>query len=244
MFDVDPAESLPEELEQRDLVVGTDGEVAVAGLGGDRHEAPVDPMQDRRAQSGAGGDERGIAIGVGSACPQRVQFPRRQHRHGARHGLEVVQQLHVGGAGRRRHLVAPHPPRHVGHRGLAVQDRTGDAETDAIDGDGAMPRQIGTEQGRQPVERQRRDGLDVDETRARRCGLEEADERLRPSDIGGEDHRVILVARLVMCAASSSGASHRCVLLPTNKLGLRGRRALRLGRRAAESAAHITRAGH
>ena len=53
--------------EEGDFAVGAGGEVAVAALGGDGAVAVAVPDEEGFAEAGSGGDEAGVAFGVGSA---------------------------------------------------------------------------------------------------------------------------------------------------------------------------------
>ena len=190
VLDVDPAEAGAQEMRRAPTSSSVrTAKSAVPGFRRHRHHAAADAVEDGFAEPGAGGDERGVAAGGGPAGPQRVQFGGGEHRHGVGHRFEIVQQPDVGGTGHGGDFATAHAPRHVGHRRLVVEDRAGDAESDAIDRHAAMAGEVGVEQGRQAVEVERANRPRVDQPWPRRVVAEQSDQRLRPADVGRQDHR-------------------------------------------------------
>ena len=64
-------------------------------LGCAGHEASVDVVQHRFAESGTGRDHRGVAARLRNAVLQHLELVRLEHRHGERHRLEVVEDVHA-----------------------------------------------------------------------------------------------------------------------------------------------------
>ena len=199
MFDVGASVARPQGRHQCELVVGARREVGMAGLGRHGPHPSIDAVQDRLAQSGARGDERGVAGGGGAPDLQRVQLVAVQHGHGVRHRLEVVQQTHVADAGRRGHLDAADAPRHVGHGGDAVADGSGHAQRHDLHARIEWA-QGGVQQVGQPGVVERAHGAHVEQMRARPRALEQSHERLRSADVGRKNHGRIVCARPEMPA--------------------------------------------
>ena len=85
------------------------------------------------SQSGSGGDQPGVAAEIRFPFLQHVQLAGLEHRHGMRHGDQIVQQLTAGQTKSHRDFTAVHAPPHVRQLGLVVDDRTCDAEAGRVD---------------------------------------------------------------------------------------------------------------
>ena len=89
---VDAPVDAGELLDERELARGPRGEVGVAAFRGRREEAAVDVVEQRFAEPGAGGNQRGVPRRHGDAFLQHRQLVGLEHGHGVRHRLEIVQQ--------------------------------------------------------------------------------------------------------------------------------------------------------
>jgi hypothetical protein len=190
-LDVQPPEAGREIAHQRQLGRCPCGEVGMTGLGRHRHEAVADAVQDGLAKPGPGRDQRRIARRRRGAGLQRVELVGCEHGHGVGHRLEVVQESQPRDARGRDDLPRAHPPRHVRERGLAVDDRAGDAQRHR--GHARVERaERRLQQRRDAVVVERPKRADVERPRTRRAIVEESDQRLRSADVGREDHRRLL----------------------------------------------------
>ena len=68
-------------------------EIRVAALGRRRHEPSAHVVQQRFAKSGTRRDERRVSGRHDHAVLQNRELFRIEHRHGVRHGFEIVQKL-------------------------------------------------------------------------------------------------------------------------------------------------------
>ena len=112
-------------MEQSDLAVGAGGEVAVAALGGDGAVAVAVPDEERFAEAGAGGDEAGVAFGVGRAGVKGEDLVGGQLGDAVAVGFEVVDEEDVLDAERLREVADVEGPGEVGELEAAVADGAG-----------------------------------------------------------------------------------------------------------------------
>ncbi len=68
-------------------------EVDVSAFRRARHEPPIDPRQQGDAESGARGDQRDAALGVGVSLVENVDLVIRENRHRPRERFEIVEQV-------------------------------------------------------------------------------------------------------------------------------------------------------
>ena len=92
-FDFGAAVSIGQPAQQGDIAIGPRREIGVAPLRGRRDEPTVHPVQHRRAESCACGNQPDIPVLNGVAVLQHEDFRRLEDREAHAHRLEIVQQV-------------------------------------------------------------------------------------------------------------------------------------------------------
>src|SRR5206468_12591977 len=95
LFDLSAAVEVAQHASELELAVGARGEVGVSPFRRDRQQAPVDPMEVRLAEAGAGGKHRGVSGSLPFASLQQQQRAVVEKRHAVGHCFQIVGEHNV-----------------------------------------------------------------------------------------------------------------------------------------------------
>ena len=151
-----------------------------------------------------------VAAAQRLALLQHVRLRLAQHRHRVRQRLEIVQQRDARDPERRRDPARVDEPRHVGDLHRLVDHRPGDAEARRLDR--AVRARASVASAVQELRDhrlqigivERAERADDDRPRPRRYGVEQAEQRLRSSDVAGKNHCLDFASILHHLGAVSS----------------------------------------
>ena len=120
-------------LEKLDLSRRASREIRMPDLGWRGDEPAVDVVQQRLAQTRAGGDHRGVAVRLPRPFLQDRKLVRLEHGDRRRHRLQIVQERQATEAEPLRDGARVDHPRHVGQARHVARDDARDAERDFVD---------------------------------------------------------------------------------------------------------------
>ena len=146
-------------------------------------------MEERLAEARAGRNEGDVTGRGPCGCLEDQQFRRSEHRHGVRHGLQIVEDGHRASAKRAGQARGVGAPWHVDHPGGQAVNDAGDAEADRVHRAHARLTRERLNQRFDAVEVQRDVLTDDFGGRADAVPAKASKQRFCRADVASQDHR-------------------------------------------------------
>ena len=179
---------LAEKLEEVHLDLAARAEVGVPAFGGRHEMVRAVPDEQRLPQPGASGDDRDIPR-PGPPRLQRVQRLGPEPEHAVRRRLQIVEEPDARRGNREEQRRLVELPRQVGRDDASIDHGPGDAEARGGDRSRGTITEERLQHVFEPGVLPARQGRLAHRHERPRAAIEEGEDRLRPTDVAGEDHR-------------------------------------------------------
>jgi hypothetical protein len=209
---------LAEHSREFEFAVGARREIGMSGLGGDRQQTAVQPVQVCLSEPGPCSDHSRVAARVRLAALQDHDFVPFEQRHAGGHCFEIVEECNATHIEIRADFLRADIPQDVRQSCLLIDDGAGNTHGGGVDlerfADVALE---GIEDRSEAVELLSRIAARDERPRASMRTFEETEQRLGASKIAGDDHEVDYSERacqrrspLTSPSVSSSSATGTC----------------------------------
>ena len=195
VLDADSTEPAGELADHGQLARRPRREVGVPSFGRAGHQPAVDIEEESLTKTGAGSENRRVAVPRRPPAVERRQFVRLEHADAVRQRFQVVQDKGLAEAERLADRDAVYFPWNVGQVRDMIGDCPGDAEACRVDGGAVSPLRLQElcDHRLEPGKVERHEFGNVHRRGPCRASLEQAKQCLRAADVACKEHGVLSI---------------------------------------------------